>query len=86
MSGSSSGYAPHSALGAIKGLTLSQGQDRDLKFDRSLLSACISFDAMCLSAREMSSNVGRSLGFLDMHALPSLHGPHSTPSGFSLRI
>ena len=50
-----------------------QGHERERKFDRSPLSARISFDVVCLRDRDTSSKVGRSLGFLNMHCLPNLH-------------
>ena len=50
-----------------------QGHERERKLERSVLSARSSLDVVCLRERETSSKVGRSLGFLDMHCLPSLH-------------
>ena len=50
-----------------------QGHERERKLERSLLSARNSLDVVCLREREISSKVGRSLGFFDMHCLPSLH-------------
>ena len=49
-----------------------QGHERERKLERSLLSARISFDVVCLRERVTSSKVGRSLGFFDMHCLPNL--------------
>ena len=49
-----------------------QGQDSERKLERSLLLVRASLDTMCLRAREISSKVGRSLGSLAMHCLPSL--------------
>lgn len=55
-----------------------QGHESERKLERSLLSARVSLDVVCLRERETSSKVGRSLGFFDMHCLPSLR-PRPAP-------
>ena len=65
-------HGPLAGYHYTESLEDSQGHESERKLERSLLSARISLDVVCLRERETSSKVGRSLGSFDMHCLPSL--------------